>query len=104
MAKLLTPFAPHFAEEIWERLGHAPFVSDAAWPVAEEDLMQEDEVTVVVQVNGKLRARLNLARGVDRDTALASAREHEGVARFLEGKELRKVIHVPDKLLNLVVG
>ncbi len=104
VALLLTPFAPHFAEDIWERLGNRRFISDAAWPVARQDLMEEDEVTVVVQVNGKLRARLTVAAGVDREVALAAAREDEGVARYLDGKQLRKVIFVPDKLLNLVVG
>lgn len=104
VALLLTPFAPHFAEELWERLGKDRFVSDTAWPVAREDLMVADQVTVVVQVNGKLRARLKLDRGVDKDAALAAARAEESVDRHLYDREVRKVIYVPDKLLNLVVG
>ena len=104
VALLLAPFAPHFAEEMWERLGRPRFISDAAWPVPQEDLLVEDEVTIVVQVNGKLRARLSLARGVDRESVLATARENDVVAKFLEGKQVRKVIFVPDKLLNLVIG
>ena len=104
VALLLTPFAPHFAEEIWHRLGNDGFVSDAHWPSARAELLVEDEVTVVVQVNGKLRDRLNLARGADQDSALAAARNSAAVARHLEDKPLRKIIYVPDKLLNLVVG
>jgi len=104
VALLLTPFAPHFAENIWEQLGNSRFVSDSRWPVAREDLLEAEEVTVVVQVNGKLRARLTLARGMNQEVALAAARGNEGVARHLDGKQLRKVIFVPDKLLSLVVG
>jgi len=103
MALLLTPFAPHFSEEIREQLGCEGFASDAAWPVPLEGLLEEDEVTIVVQVNGKLRARLTLPKGIGQDDVLAHAREEEQVIRHLEGKEIRKAIFVPDKLLNLVV-
>ena len=103
MALLLTPFAPHFSEEIREQLGCEGFASDAAWPVPLEALLEEDEVTIVVQVNGKLRARLTLPKGIGQDDVLAHAREEEQVIRHLEGKEIRKAIFVPDKLLNLVV-
>jgi len=104
IALLLTPFAPHFAEEIRERMGCEGFASDAEWPVAREDLLEEDEIVVVVQVNGKLRARLDLAKGVSQEDALTAAHKDEQVAKFLDGKEIRKVIFIPDKLLNLVVG
>ncbi len=104
LARLIAPFAPHFGEELWEALGHDPFVADAAWPVADPALLTRDEVTVVVQVNGKLRARLTLAAGTSEQDALVAAREDERVTAHLDGKRLRRVIWVPDRLLNLVVG
>jgi leucyl-tRNA synthetase len=103
LARLLAPFAPHVAEELWEALGEEGFVSDAAWPSCDEALLVEDRVTVVVQVNGKLRARLELARDLSRDDALEQARGHENVAGHLEGKTIRRVVFVPNRLLNLVV-
>ena len=103
LAKLLSPFAPHFCEELWSRLGGKGFIIRCAWPEADEALLTEDTVMLVVQVNGKLRARVHLPRDADRDSALAAAREDANVAAHLEGATLRRVIHVPNKLLNLVV-
>ena len=103
LSRLLAPFAPHVAEELWEALGETGFVSDAAWPSYDEGMLVEDRVTVVVQVNGKLRARLELARDLSRDGALEQARAHENVAGHLEGKTIRRVVFVPNRLLNLVV-
>jgi leucyl-tRNA synthetase len=101
---LLAPFAPHIAEELWRRLGHAESLARAPWPAWDPALCVEDTVTLAVQVNGKLRGTLELARGTSRDDALAAAQADERVRRHLEGQVIRKVIHVPDKLLNLVVG
>jgi leucyl-tRNA synthetase len=103
LARLLCPFAPHFAEEIWSRLGGEGFVSASRWPDADDALLHEDTVTLVVQVNGKLRARIDLPRGADREAAEAAARQEDKVMTFLEGKEILRVVHVPDRLLNLVV-
>ncbi len=114
--QLLGPFAPHLAEELWWRLhGHAAQadpVADAAWtgltrepwPAWDPALVVEDLVTLAVQVNGKVRATLELPRGADADAARAAALADERVRRYVDGAELRKVIHVPDKLLNLVVA
>jgi leucyl-tRNA synthetase len=102
LARLLAPFAPHFAEELWETLGGSGFVSVAAWPVAEAALLREDHVTIVVQVSGKVRGQLALPRGVSQDDALAAARQLERVAAQLDGKTVRRVVWVPDKLLNVV--
>jgi len=102
-ARLLAPFAPHFAEELWEGLGHDPFVSSSAWPAVDEALLQGEAATVVVQVNGKLRARIDLPRGASAEEAEAAARADDNVAAHLSGKRLVKAIHVPDRLLNLVV-
>jgi leucyl-tRNA synthetase len=103
MARLLAPLAPHFAEELWESLGGEGFVLEAAWPAADASLLVEEQVTVVVQVNGKLRGRLTLDRGSSEEEALETARGDERVAVHLEGKTLRRVVYVPDKILNLVV-
>ena len=104
LARLLAPFAPHFAEELWEALGGEGFVLVADWPVADPELLVEDEVTVVVQVNGKLRSRLRLGRGTPEERALAAARRDKKISVHLEGKTLRRVVYVPDRLLNLVVS
>ena len=101
---VLAPFAPHIAEELWQRLGHEPSLARAPWPTWDPALVLEQTVTVAVQVNGKLRGTLELARGTARDEALEAARADERIRRHLEGQAIRKVIHVPDKLLNLVVG
>ena len=103
MARLLAPLAPHFAEELWDALGGDGFVIEATWPEADAALLVEEQVTVVVQVNGKLRGRLTLERGASEAQALESARGDDRVAAYLEGKTMRRVIYVPDKILNLVV-
>ena len=101
---MLAPFAPHFAEEAWERLGHDTSVFEARWPVWDESLVVEDRVDVVIQVNGKTRSKVQVARDADEDTVVAAALREVGVQRFVEGKTVRKRIHVPNRLLNLVVG
>jgi leucyl-tRNA synthetase len=103
MARLLAPLAPHFAEELWETLGGKGFVLEAAWPEADAAQLVEEQVTVVVQVNGKLRARLTLDRGASEEQALETARADDRVAVHLEAKTVRRVVYVPDKILNLVV-
>jgi leucyl-tRNA synthetase len=101
---LLSPFAPHLAEELWERLGHRETLAYEPWPAFDPELLRGDTVTVAVQVNGKLRATLELPRGVDQATAQTAALGDERVKRHLDGGTVRKTIYVPDKLLNLVVG
>jgi leucyl-tRNA synthetase len=101
---MLAPFAPHFAEECWERLGHQWTVFDATWPVWDEGLVVEEQVEVVVQVNGKTRGRVQVARDAAENEVAAAALRDAGVQRFTEGKTVRKRIHVPNRLLNLVVG
>ena len=101
---VLAPFAPHLCEELWQRLGHTGSLSHGPWPPFDPALLVEDTATVAVQVNGKLRATLTLARGADQATVQAAAAADANVAKYLEGVTIRKVIHVRDKLLNLVVG
>ena len=102
--QLLAPFAPHLAEELWERLGAAPSVSGAAWPEPDPDWLGSDRVTYAVQVNGKLRGELEVADSTGREEVLAAARGLEKVAANLEGKTLRKEVFVPGKIVNFVVG
>jgi leucyl-tRNA synthetase len=100
---LLGPMVPHIAEELWQRLGHGTLLADARWPQADAAWLVEDRVTVAVQVNGKLRATISLPRGSDRATAEAAALAEANVRRGIEGKPLRRVIVVPDKIVNVVV-
>jgi leucyl-tRNA synthetase len=100
---LLEPFAPHMAEELWQEFGEQGPLLDVAWPEYRADLTVEDASEVPVQVNGKMRGKVTVARGADQEAVAAAAREDENVARHLEGKIVVKVIYVPDKLLNIVV-
>jgi leucyl-tRNA synthetase len=99
---LLGPMVPHITEELWARLGHRTLLADAPWPEAEAAWLVEERVTLAVQVNGKLRATVSLPRGSDRATAEAAALAEPNVRRAIEGKPLRRVIVVPDKIVNLV--
>jgi leucyl-tRNA synthetase len=101
---LLAPFAPHFAEESWERLGHEGSIFGARWPEWDEALVVEDQVEVVIQVSGKTRGRVSVPRDAEEGAVVAAAQEDAAVRRFTEGKEVRKVVYVPNRLLNLVVG
>jgi leucyl-tRNA synthetase len=101
---MLAPFAPHFAEESWERLGHQGSIFDARWPEWDEALVVEDQVEVVIQVGGKTRGRVSVPRDAEQGAVVAAAQEDAAVRRFTEGKEVRKVVYVPNRLLNLVVG
>jgi len=101
---MLAPVAPHFAEENWERLGNQGSVFDSGWPGWDEKLVVSDEIEIPVQVNGKTRSKVRVARGAGEAAVLASATADATVRRFTDGKEIRKVIHVPDRLINIVVG
>jgi leucyl-tRNA synthetase len=99
---LLAPFAPHLAEELWETLGHGESLARAPWPEANPAHLAEDTVTLVVQVNGKRRDELQVAADADEDTIRSAAVGLEKVQRHLEGREPRKVIVVPGRLVNVV--
>ncbi|MEI8105746.1 MAG: leucine--tRNA ligase [Actinomycetes bacterium] len=99
---LIQPYAPHAAEELWEKLGHGRLWAEP-WPVADQSQLVRDTVELVVQVNGKVRDRFPVAAGLPEVELVALARASEKVAAHLEGKELRKVFSVPDKLVNFVV-
>jgi leucyl-tRNA synthetase len=99
----VAPFAPHLAEELWERLGHAPSVAHAAWPTFDPALCVELTVEIGVQVNGKVRGRVALAVDAPETEARQGALADPNVAKFIEGKTLAKVIYVPGKILNFIV-
>jgi leucyl-tRNA synthetase len=100
----LAPFAPHLGEELWHRLGHGASLAHAPWPSYDAALCTGNSVTVAVQVNGKLRATLDLPRGAEQAEVQAAALADERISRHLGGGTLRKVIYVKDKLLNFVVA
>jgi leucyl-tRNA synthetase len=101
--KLLSPFAPHLAEELWQRLGHTGSVALVPWPEADPALLVEDTVALVVQVNGKRRSEVRVPKGADEAAVRAAVLADETVQRHLAGKEPRKVIVVPGRLVNVVV-
>jgi len=101
---MLAPFAPHFAEENWERLGYRTSVFDATWPSWDESLTVDTRVEMAVQVNGRTRGRITVPRDADDDRVIAAALADPAVARFTADKTLRKRIVVPNRLVNLVVG
>ncbi len=104
LALMLSPIIPHLAEEVWEKLGHEEFVFRSRWPEYREDLAQRERVVIAVQVNGKLRETLEMDKGAGedevRDAAMSSAR----IVRHIEGKEIKRVVFVPGKILNFIVG
>ncbi len=102
LVQLVAPFAPHIAEELWEKLGHTRSVFDAGWPVFDEALATEDAVTIAVQVGGKTRGTISAPRGVDQAGALELALADPNIAKFVAGPP-KKVIYVPGRLLNIVV-
>ena len=101
---VIAPFAPHIAEELWARMGHTSSVHLERYLEPSEQALAVDEITLVVQVNGKIRARLQTAPGISEDQAFELAMRQSAVQAQLDGKQIRKRIYVADKLLNLVAG
>jgi leucyl-tRNA synthetase len=101
---LLSPFTPHLAEELWQQLGHDDSILRQPWPAYEPMLTQEDEVTIVIQVNGRVRSRLMAPASVAEDDLRDAALRHERIQEWIAGKAIRKVIIVPQKLVNIVVA
>jgi leucyl-tRNA synthetase len=102
LVQLASPFAPHIAEELWERLGHTRGVFESGWPSYDEALATEERIELVVQVNGKVRGRLHVPPAISQDAALEAALADGAIKRFVSGTP-RKVIFVPGRLLNIVV-
>ncbi len=103
LLQLLHPIAPHLTEEWWHRFGERVFLIETAWPVFDAALATSTDVTLVVQVNGKVRGRLSLARGATESEAVSRARADERIRTWFEGREIARTVFVPDRLLNLVV-
>jgi leucyl-tRNA synthetase len=101
---VLAPFAPHLADELWERMGYTESVHRAPWIEPDPEALAVAEITLVVQVNGKVRARLQAAPGIGEDEAFARAMREPTVTAQIDGKQVRKRIFVPDKLLNIVAA
>ncbi|MDZ5109232.1 MULTISPECIES: leucine--tRNA ligase [Pseudomonas] len=101
---LLAPITPHISHELWQQLGHQQAVIDASWPAVDEAALIQDTVTLVVQVNGKLRGQVEMPAAASREEIEAAARSNENVLRFIDGLTIRKVIVVPGKLVNIVAN
>ena len=100
---MLSPVIPHMAHVLWQRLGHDRAIVDEAWPAVDEAALKQDSIKMVVQVNGKLRGKIQVAADADKAACEAAALANDNVRRFVDGKPLRKVIVVPGKLVNIVV-
>ena len=100
---LLGPFAPHLSEELWSIIGNESSVFNESWPKYNPLKLQKDEMNIVVQVNGKLRANISLQKGLDKDEIISQCKQIDNVSKYLDGNELIKEIYVPEKLVNLVV-
>jgi leucyl-tRNA synthetase len=103
LAKLLAPFAPHIAEELWQELGNEASIHLEAWPSYDPKLLVEDTVTIVVQVNGKVRANIDASADANKQDIIEQAKTHERVQAHLEGKEPKKTVVVPGRLVNFVI-
>lgn len=101
---VLSPIVPHICHNLWQALGHSDTVVDASWPVADESAMVRSEIEVVLQVNGKVRAKENVPADIGKTDLEKLALENENVMRFTDGKTVRKVIVVPGKLVNVVAN
>lgn len=100
--KMLSPIAPHLAEELWAKLGHTESITYAEWPTYDETKLVDDEVEIIVQINGKVRAKLLVAKDASREDLEKAALENENVQEHIDGKEIKKLIAVPGKLVNIV--
>jgi len=102
--RLLNPIAPHITEECWQLLGHDQLLADMPWPKHIADLAAEDQVTIGVQVNGKLRGSITLDKQAVEDTAMTLAMEQDDIAKYLDDSDIKKVIYVPGRILNIVAA
>jgi leucyl-tRNA synthetase len=103
LLRLLAPTAPHFAEEVWSRLGYEYSIHNQRWPVWDEKLAKDEEIPLVVQVNGKVRDKLIVPASIGEDMARKLALESQKVRAFTQGKTVAQVIYVPGRLVNVVV-
>jgi len=103
LVQMIAPMMPHLSETCWAELGKHGLVADAPWPAVEPALLVDDEVVIAIQVNGKRRAELTIAKGASRETVEAAVLSLEPIARMLEGNAPKKLIIVPDRIVNVVI-
>ena len=100
---MLSPFTPHFCDDLWEEMGNKGYLFNEAWPTFKEELTISSDVVIAVQVNGKVRGTVEVERGTSKEIVEKLALEIENVKKHIEGKTLVKVIVVPEKIVNIVV-
>ncbi|MBL8122378.1 class I tRNA ligase family protein, partial [Candidatus Saccharibacteria bacterium] len=103
LVALVAPFAPHVADELWHDLGHETSVQRDSWPVCDEQYLEQDTITLAVQINGKLRSTVEVSANADEATSVETAKRDAKVAGYLNGKQIVKTIYVPGKLASFVV-
>ena len=103
LLKLLSPFAPHLAEEMWARLGKTTLITKETWPIGDKELAKESTITIAVQINGKMRGTIEIERDCDKDKVIAAAKLLENVAKQLAESEPKKIIVVPNRIVNIVL-
>ncbi len=103
LIRLIGPMTPHIAEELWQRLGHQSLLVESPWPEADGALLGADRVTMAVQVNGKLRATLEFDKDADNQAVESAALADPGVVRAIDGKDVRRIIVVPNRIVNVVI-
>jgi len=104
LLQLLAPFAPFTTEELWEKLGHSGSIHHTAFPDFDEKHLVEDEIMMPLSINGKKRGDLTIPNGMSKDDIEAMARDHQITQKWKEGKEIKKIIVVPGRMVNVVIG
>jgi leucyl-tRNA synthetase len=104
LALILSPFAPHFGEEVWQRLGGQQSLAHEPWPSFDPALVVDDEVEIAVQVNGKVRSRLKIRKDASEADARAAIENDAALTPHLAGKSVKKFVYVPGRIINLIVG
>ncbi len=100
---MLAPIIPHLCHQLWQELGHDSMILDHQWPQHDESALLQDTIEMVVQVNGKVRGKIEVSTDADKSSCELAAQNNDKVKKFIDGKEIRKVIVVPKKLINIVV-
>lgn len=100
---LISPFAPHIAQELWQRLGYGKSILQGTWPVPDENILKEGSVTIIIQINGKVRSRIEIQQGAGENYLREICLKDEKIKKYIEGKEIRNFIVVPDKVVNIVI-
>ena len=101
---LLSPFCPHISDELWHIIGHTSYINTVKWPDYNNEYLKKDEITLVVQINGKVRAEISVNADITKEEALSIAKNNEKIFKYLENKAIRKEIYVPKKLVNFVIS